>query len=133
MDSQIFPSRSNTGSNQARSYVLPFWYSLAGQWLVMALLAATVILFPEKPAWGGEIENTTDAVSVREVTCGEICTLAFTWTMNRQEMRIDQIPVDYGPSPSVDDQRVVAASKDTASEAGIFEDGQLPYFPIAFD
>jgi hypothetical protein len=133
MNSQIFPSRSNTSSNQARSYVLPFWYSLAGQWLVMVLLVATVILFPERPAWGGEIENATDVVSIGEITCGEICTLAFTWTMNQQEMRIDQIQVNYGHSPSAADHQDLATSKDAASEVGIAEDGQLPCFPIAYD
>jgi hypothetical protein len=99
----------------------------------MVLLAATVILFPEKPAWGDEIENATHPVSIGDVTCGEICTLAFTWTMNRQEMPIDQIQVNYSPSPSPADHQLLALSEATASEVGILEDGQLPCFPIAFD
>jgi hypothetical protein len=99
----------------------------------MVLLAATVILFPEKPAWGGDLENTTDPVSVGEVTCGEICTLAFTWTMNRQAMNIDQIQVNYSPSPSAADHQVLASPEDTVSDVGILEDGKLPYFPIVYD
>lgn len=99
----------------------------------MVLMAVTVILFPERPAWGGEIENATHPAAIGEVTCGEICTLAFTWTINRQEMRIDQIQVNYSPSPSAADHRVLAASEVAASEVTIFKDGQLPYFPIAYD
>ncbi len=99
----------------------------------MVLLAATVILFPEKPAWGGEIENATDTVSIGEITCGEICTLAYAWTMNRQEMRIDQIQVSYGHSPSAAGHQLLASSKDVASQVGAVEDGQLPCFPIAYD
>jgi Na+-translocating ferredoxin:NAD+ oxidoreductase RnfD subunit len=133
MNSQIFPNPSTTSSNHARSYILPFWCSPACQWLVMVLMAFTVILFPEKPAWGGEIENATNPVLIGEVTCGEICNLASTWTMNRQEMRIDQIQVNYSPSPSAADHQVLASSKDVASKVGILEDKQLPYFPIAYD
>jgi disulfide bond formation protein DsbB len=53
MNSQIFPNNTNTNSDQARSYILPLWYSTAGQWLSIIMLIAIVILFPERPAWGG--------------------------------------------------------------------------------
>lgn len=68
MNSQLFPTTPNPGSCQTRSCHLPLWYSTAVQWLIIFMLIATVILFPERPAWGGDIDHNFETPSIYALT-----------------------------------------------------------------
>lgn len=56
MNSQIFPSNQVITSGQIQQMETPLRPSTTAQWLSAIMLIAVVILFPERPAWGEELD-----------------------------------------------------------------------------
>ncbi len=121
MNSQIFPKIQILESDQDRSDSLPLWYSSVSQWLAIIMLFTIVILFPERPAWGGDIAIEP-----------ENCALGFTAIFYQQTAQMDQIQVSYGNATQPDASQANAAPIDIVTEVGIPDDPQVACLPIAY-
>ncbi|MEJ2157980.1 MAG: hypothetical protein P8X96_21835 [Desulfobacteraceae bacterium] len=121
MNSQIFPKIQISGSDQDRSESLPLWYSAASQWLAIIMLFAIVILFPERPAWGGDIAIEP-----------ENCAMGFTAIFHQQTVEMDQIQVNYGNAMQPDASQANAAPSDIVTAVGIPDDSKIACLPIAY-
>ena len=121
MNSQIFPKIQILGSDQDRSESLPLWYSAASQWLAIIMLFAIVILFPERPAWGGDMAIEP-----------ENCATGFTAIFNQQTVEMDQIQVNYGNAMQPDANQANAAPSDVVTEVVTPDDPQIACLPIAY-
>ncbi len=67
MNSQIFPSNPTIGSGQIERIAWHSKHSAAVQWMSAILLIASIILFPERPAWGGDVEIAASPAGIRAV------------------------------------------------------------------
>ena len=65
MNSQIFPSNPMIKLGRTQQIDLRPRHSTAVQWLSALLLIAAVILFPERPAWGGDVEIEAGPAGIR--------------------------------------------------------------------
>jgi hypothetical protein len=65
MNSQIFNTQQNSNSNLKQTVRLTVGSSMAVQWLSAFLLIVAVILFPERPAWGGDMDLHVSSGSLR--------------------------------------------------------------------
>lgn len=67
MNSQIFPSNEAIQSSKVQQFGLHGCHSNAIQWLSAILLIAAVVLFPERPAWGGGVEIESGPAGIKGV------------------------------------------------------------------
>ena len=93
MNSQIFPNNVNLKSIPSRSFSLVPWQSSAVLWLSIIMLIAVVILFPERPAWGGDRMIEADPAGINGAAHG--AKLADVVKVMADEIRIDQIRICY--------------------------------------
>ncbi len=147
MNSQIFPNNAAIKANHSQSIGIMNWHSPAVHWISIIILIAIVILFPERPAWGNDVEiKSAGKTEVRfdiQHTIPTECaihiirhpfnhTVVYAGMSDPLRIRIDQIQVYYENPVASAFEPAIAQAIDTVVDDAAFDWGNLLTLPIAY-